>query len=61
MPSSQPQAGITNSYQLDATGKVRQITHTGAKEGSEVFHYAMASDSQPGIEQLAPARTKSCT
>ncbi len=45
MLASQSQGGITNSYQLDSTGRVRQVVQTGGKEGTEVFHYAMASDS----------------
>lgn len=45
MLASQSQAGITNSYQLDSTGRVRQVIQTGSKEGTEVFHYAVASDS----------------
>jgi RHS repeat-associated protein len=45
MVATQSQAGLTNSYQLDATGRVRQVVQTGSKEGTEVFHYALASDS----------------
>jgi RHS repeat-associated protein len=45
MVASQSQAGLTNSYQLDATGRVRQVTQTGTKTGTEIFHYSMASDS----------------
>lgn len=44
MVASQSQGGITNSYQLDATGRVRQVVQTGTKEGTEVFHYAGGSD-----------------
>jgi RHS repeat-associated protein len=51
MLASQSQSGITNSYQLDATGRVRQVTQTGSKEGTEVFHYAMASDSTAWTER----------
>lgn len=51
MLASQSQGGITNSYQLDATGRVRQVTQTGSKEGTEVFHYAMASDSTAWTER----------
>lgn len=51
MLASQSQGGITNSYQLDATGRVRQVVQTGTKEGTEVFHYAMASDSTAWTER----------
>ncbi len=45
MVATQSQGGLTNSYQLDAAGRPRQVTQTGTKEGTEVFHYAMSSDS----------------
>jgi RHS repeat-associated protein len=51
MLASQSQGGITNSYQLDAIGRVRQVTQTGTKEGTEVFHYAMTSDSTAWTER----------
>jgi RHS repeat-associated protein len=51
MLASQSQGGLTNSYQLDATGRVRQVVQTGSKEGTEVFHYAMASDSTSWTER----------
>jgi RHS repeat-associated protein len=51
MLASQSQNGLTNSYQLDATGRVRQVTQSGSKEGTEVFHYAMASDSTAWTER----------
>jgi RHS repeat-associated protein len=51
MLASQSQGGITNSYQLDSTGRVRQVTQTGTKEGTEVFHYAMASGSTAWTER----------
>jgi RHS repeat-associated protein len=51
MIASQSQSGLTNSYQLDSTGRVRQVTQTGTKEGTEVFHYAMASDSPAWTER----------
>jgi RHS repeat-associated protein len=50
MIATQSQGGLTNSYQLDATGRVRQVTQSGSKEGTEVFHYAMASDSTAWTE-----------
>ncbi len=51
MLASQSQGGITNSYQLDATGRVRQVVQTGSKEGTEVFHYAGSSDSPVWTER----------
>lgn len=51
MVATQSQAGLTNSYQLDATGRPRQVTQTGTKEGTEVFHYAGGSDSPVWTQQ----------
>ena len=51
MVATQSQGGLTNSYQLDSTGRVRQVTQSGTKEGTEVFHYAMASDSTAWTER----------
>ena len=51
MVASQSQDGLTNSYQLDSTGRVRQVTQSGTKEGTEVFHYALASDSTAWTER----------
>lgn len=51
MIASQSQSGLTNSYLLDATGRVRQVTQSGSKEGTEVFHYAIASDSTAWTER----------
>lgn len=45
MIATQSQGGVTNSYQLDATGRVRERTRTGGGNPTEIFHYAMASDS----------------
>lgn len=50
MIASQAQSGLTNTYQLDATGRPRQVTQSGAKTGTEVFHYSMASDSTAWTE-----------
>jgi RHS repeat-associated protein len=44
MIATQSQGGVTNSYQLDATGRVRERTRTGGGNPTEIFHYAMASD-----------------
>lgn len=51
MLASQSQGGTTNSYQLDATGRVRQVVQTGSKEGTEVFHYGGNSDSPVWTER----------
>jgi RHS repeat-associated protein len=53
MVASQSQGGLTNSYQLDATGRVRQVTQTGTKTGTEIFHYSMGSDSTAWTERGA--------
>jgi RHS repeat-associated protein len=45
MVANQSQGGVTNSYQLDATGRVRERTQTGGGNPTEVFHYSMTSDS----------------
>jgi RHS repeat-associated protein len=45
MVATQTQGGITNSYQLDAAGRPRELKVTGSKELTEVFHYAGGSDS----------------
>lgn len=51
MIATQSQGGLTNSYQLDAIGRPRQVVQTGTKTGTEVFHYAMASDSTAWTER----------
>lgn len=51
MVASQSQAGLTNTYQLDAAGRPRQVTQTGTKTGTEVFHYSLASDSTAWTER----------
>jgi RHS repeat-associated protein len=51
MVAIQSQGGLTNSYQLDATGRPREVVQTGTKTGTEVFHYAMASDSTAWTER----------
>src|SRR5436305_781314 len=51
MLASQTQAGLTNAYQLDAAGRDRQVTQTGTKTGTEISHYAMASDSTSWTER----------
>ncbi len=51
MVASQFQGSLTNSYQLDSAGRPRQVVQTGSKEGTEVFHYAMTSDSTAWTER----------
>jgi RHS repeat-associated protein len=51
MVASQSQGGLTNTYQLDATGRPRQVTQTGTKTGTEIFHYSMSSDSTAWTER----------
>lgn len=51
MIASQSQGGLTNSYQLDATGRPRQVTQTGTKTGTEIFHYSMGADSTAWTER----------
>jgi RHS repeat-associated protein len=60
MLASQSQNGLTNSYQLDATGRVRQVTQTGSKDGTEIFHYAGGSDS-PAWTERGSAWTRNIT
>lgn len=45
MVESQTQGGVENSFQLDASGRQRQRLQAGGLQGTEVFHYAGASDS----------------
>jgi RHS repeat-associated protein len=51
MVATQSQGGLTNTYQLDAVGRPRQVVQTGTKTGTEVFHYALASDSTAWTER----------
>ena len=51
MVASQSQGGLTNTYELDAAGRPRQVVQTGSKTGTEIFHYAMASDSTAWTER----------
>ena len=44
MVASQTQAGVTNTFQLDAALRQRQRTQGGGLEGVEVFHYGDDSD-----------------
>ncbi|MBN9621632.1 MAG: RHS repeat protein, partial [Actinobacteria bacterium] len=39
MVATQSQNGVTNTFQLDATGRQRQREQTGGVSGVEIFHY----------------------
>ena len=45
MVARQSQGSVTNTFQLDATGRQRLRLQGGGLEGSEVFHYADDTDS----------------
>lgn len=45
MIATQSQGGVTNSFQLDATGRQRQREQTGGVTGTEIFHYDGPGDS----------------
>jgi RHS repeat-associated protein len=45
MVATQTQNGVTNTFQLDATGRQRQREQTGGVAGVEVFHYDGPGDS----------------
>jgi RHS repeat-associated protein len=45
MVASQTQNGVTNTFQLDATGRPRQREQTGGVAGTEIFHYDGPGDS----------------
>lgn len=51
MIDTQSQGGLTNSYVLDATGRVSDVFQSGTKTGHEIFHYSMASDSTAWTER----------
>jgi RHS repeat-associated protein len=49
---TQTQDGITNTYELDATGRQRERIRTkGEEESTEIYHYAGGSDGPAWIEQ----------
>lgn len=59
MLASQAENGVTNTYQLDATGRQRQrVFQGGGSEGVEVFHYDNGSD-PPAWTQLGSTWTRS--
>ncbi|HVS99844.1 MAG TPA: RHS repeat-associated core domain-containing protein [Solirubrobacterales bacterium] len=45
MVATQTQNGVTNTFQLDATGRQRQREQTGGVSGIEIFHYDGPGDS----------------
>jgi RHS repeat-associated protein len=45
MVATQSQGGVTNTFQLDATGRQRRREQTGGVTGVEIFHYDGPSDS----------------
>jgi RHS repeat-associated protein len=51
MVATQTQGTITNTFQLDATGRQRQRLQGGGLEGTEIFHYASDSDSPAWTER----------
>ena len=53
MLAIQVQGGLSNAYYLDAASRPRMMTQTwgGTKKETEIFHYAMASDSAAWTER----------
>jgi RHS repeat-associated protein len=51
MVASQTQDGVTNTFQLDAMLRHRQRLQAGGLQGTELFHYAGASDSPAWTER----------
>jgi RHS repeat-associated protein len=45
MVASQTQNGVTNSYEIDPTGRQRQRIQAGGVAGTEIFHYDGPGDS----------------
>lgn len=49
---TQSQDGVTNAYELDATGRQRKRTQTkGEEERTEIYHYSGPSDSPTWIDE----------
>lgn len=44
IPAKQSQEGLTNEYELDAGGRMREQVQSGTSSGSEVLHYADGAD-----------------
>jgi RHS repeat-associated protein len=51
MVATQSQNGVTNSFQLDATGRQRQRLQANGLEGTEVFHYDGPGDAPAWTER----------
>jgi RHS repeat-associated protein len=51
MVASQSQNGVTNTFELDASGRQRQRIQAGGLMGTEVFHYDGPSDSPAWTER----------
>jgi RHS repeat-associated protein len=60
MVATQTQGGVTNTFELDSTGRQRQRLQGGGLEGIEVFHYAGGSDS-PAWTERGSVWTRSIT
>jgi len=60
MVATQSQGGVTNTFQLDATGRQRQREQTGGVAGVEVFHYDGPGDS-PSWTALGSTWTRNIT
>lgn len=41
---SQTQNGLTNTYELDSTGRQRAVVQSGTKSGTSIFHYSGPGD-----------------
>lgn len=48
---SQSQNGLTNTYELDATGRQHAVTQTGTQSGISIFHYTGPGDSPAWISE----------
>lgn len=50
---SQTQDGLTNTYDLDGAYRQRQRTQSGAKSGTQIYHYASGGDSPVWTEEAS--------
>jgi RHS repeat-associated protein len=60
MVATQAQNGVTNTFQLDATGRQRQREQAGGVAGTEIFHYDGPGDS-PSWTSLGATWTRNVT
>ncbi|MGN6662804.1 MAG: RHS repeat domain-containing protein [Solirubrobacterales bacterium] len=51
MVASQSQNGVTNTFELDASGRQRQRLQAGGLMGTEIFHYDGSSDAPAWTER----------